>query len=40
MGGSALVVSGVSIEEDLGGLKYNYTLRIGITGKKPTKKNL
>lgn len=38
MGGLAVVVDGVSIEE--GNLESKYTLRVGIVGKKPTKKNL
>jgi hypothetical protein len=40
MGGSALVVGGVSIEKDPNGLKLNYTLRVGITGNMPTKRNV
>ena len=38
MGGSAVVVGGVQIEQEFGSLKYNYFIRIGITGIKPTKK--
>lgn len=38
MGGEAMVVGGIEIEQGL--RKFNYTLRIGITGKQPTKGNL
>lgn len=38
MGGSAVVVGGVSVEE--GNLKNKFTLRVGIVGKKPIKKLL
>lgn len=40
MGGTALVVGGVSIGQEPGALKYNYFIQVNITGKKPTKKNL
>lgn len=36
MGGTALIVGGVGIGQDIGAKKFNYFIRIDITGKKPT----
>lgn len=38
MGGTALVVGGISLEHDAKSLKNNFVLRIHFTGKAPTKK--
>lgn len=40
MGGTAVVVGGVSVGEDFGSRKYNYFIQIAITGMKPTEKNI
>ena len=40
LGGTALVVGGIKIGQEIGALKFNYFIQIGITGKMPTKKNL
>jgi len=37
MGGSAVVVGGTSIEQHE---KFKYTLRVDVTGKPPTQRNL
>lgn len=38
MGGSAVVVGNVGIGQEVGALKFNYFIKVGITGKIPTKK--
>jgi len=40
LGSSALVVGGVKIGQEVGALKFNYFIQVGITGKLPTKKCL
>lgn len=40
MGGNAVLVGGVSIGQNPDALKYNYFIKVGITGKKPSKTNL
>ena len=40
MGGKAVVVGGVSIEQSIGARKFNYVVRISVTGKVPTKRNV
>lgn len=40
MGGTAVVVGGVSIGQEIGSLRHNYFIKVGITGSIPTKTNL
>lgn len=40
MGGTAVVVGSVGMGKEVGALKFNYFIKINITGKMPTKKNL
>lgn len=40
MGGTAVIVGGVGVGKEIDALKHNYFIKIGITGKMPTEKNL
>lgn len=37
IGGTAVVIGDVKIGQEVGSLKFNYFIQVGITGKKPTK---
>lgn len=40
MGGTAVVVGGVKVGQEIGAMKYNYFIQVGVTGKMPTKRNI
>ncbi len=40
MDGTAVIVGGVGIGQDIAARKFNYFIKVGITGKMPTKKNV